>query len=148
MRFDTGSIGCGASALTGLTGCHRTDFKEGEQDKFITDNLVQALSLYYGKLTVKLVYFGDGVAHNNGAAFADFIIRHKLGTIQASEIVTSPVHPEKSHKGFQAWFWHVDLDEVYKFYVANKGVPKPSWGASTFYAPPVPPVPPLYGMRR
>jgi hypothetical protein len=82
------------------------------------EDLFQGLRGCCGRPASDLVIFGDGVAKCNGAAFAKLIVDQKLGTIIASEIVKNRQHPELSHKGFQAWFWHVDVPALKAWYDA------------------------------
>lgn len=129
MRIESGTLGCGVNMISGMYAFNTK--AEEERDKIITESLVACLRLSYGKLTVNLLMFGDGVALGNGAAFADFITRKGLGRVVPSEIVSSPLHTEPTHKGFQVWLWYVDRDALLKFYQENGGAARPVYAPST-----------------
>lgn len=148
VRFDAGLLGCGCKQLCGMHGFYSASRSQEESDKIMTKSLVGGLRVFAGKLDVNLVMFGDGVKQKNGQTFADFLVRKGLGTVQPSEVVTSPVHPEKGHEGFQAWFWYVDraaVEELYKETIANEPPMPPEqvnqWGGR-YYDQPRPHIPP------
>jgi len=109
MQITVSGIGCGAGAICGLYGfAHNQDA--------IGNALFEALRLTNGRNDYSILFFGDGVRERNGEVFSKWITEAKLGEVQASHIVRSPLHKEREHQGYQMWLWYVDHDALKDWY--------------------------------